>query len=587
MNSTGPCQISPAGYFSNDSSCTICLSGKYAGIASKQCKPCVEGTYSSTGSSSCQICEIGFYNDVTQASTCTACPFASTTSLQGSVDISSCSICTSGYFRVNGSCQDCPAGRFSLQNSSHCGSCPLGKFSDRNSSSCMNCSAGTYADKADSSICVPCLPGKFSPFEASTNSSFCKVCSKGSFSTTGSPNCTLCARGTWSNIAGATTCNPCPSFEGVICEPGSEIPGVGEGYYRSLSHPGLVFSCNPEEACPASGNSSTVCASAYTGIICASCNSQHYRTSGKCIKCLPAGVRWIIVAACLIAVFLVLSLFSANYKKIPESYRITIFWLQFLSLFPSLSFSWPDVLLNLFNMFDIFNFDMGYLGMSCDLSSGAQRYYTILILKIVLPCLFGLFMVLESVLQLLIRKIERINWMKIASSTLHITNFFCIQLFSSMLQVFNCKPSGNGIEVISQEPGIQCYDSSWTYFVVIDGVFMFLYLLVFPTYGIIGYKLATKRMDEDTRVSLIGPLTHTYTEGSEWFEFVKIIFRFGFILARDGIQMSFESKITFLGFLLMALQWFEAGKRPYKTTQLNDLSFMYAHQFSELSLTSQ
>jgi hypothetical protein len=80
--------------------------------------------------------------------------------------------CKSGFFAINGACQQCLAGTYCVSNcsiSSPCSVCPAGFYSIEASVACLPCPAGSFAAMTGKSVCDVCSPGSTS----STGSSSC------------------------------------------------------------------------------------------------------------------------------------------------------------------------------------------------------------------------------------------------------------------------------------------------------------------------------------------------------------------------------------------------------------------------------
>jgi hypothetical protein len=125
-----------------------------------------------------------------------------------------------------------------------------------------------------------------------------------------------------------------------------------------------------------------------------------------------------IITMTLIVFIILLSRISERQTSIPPSLRLLLFWLQFLSLLLALSDAWPPHLLPFLTITSVFNFDIGYLGLGCDLRSS---YLGILVFKA------------KHYYQFL-KKMKELRWTKILSN--FITNFFAIQIVRSLLQIF-------------------------------------------------------------------------------------------------------------------------------------------------------
>jgi hypothetical protein len=230
------------------------------------------------------------------------------------------------------------------------------------------------------------------------------------------------------------------------------------------------------------------------------------------------------------------------------------------------------VLNSVLNFAALFNLDIGYLGFNCDFSHAP--YITILVLKILMPVFFFVAVLLENLGLKLFRKLKSFEILKVFSNFIFAVNFFSIQLFGSMFQVFNCVDTGGGRYVVSQEPSISCFSQEWNQFVGFDVVFIVFYVIVVPGCVIWLFKRAQRNHDQFTLDVLINPITEPYRKGAEWFEIVRFVFRLCFVLVRDAFQMTSGGKILFLGFMLMALQWIEASYSPYTNHRNRDLSLL-------------
>eukprot|EP00475_Leptophrys_vorax_P003330 TRINITY_DN11951_c0_g1_i3.p1 TRINITY_DN11951_c0_g1~~TRINITY_DN11951_c0_g1_i3.p1 ORF type:complete len:450 (-),score=82.23 TRINITY_DN11951_c0_g1_i3:348-1697(-) len=445
--------------------------------------------------------------------------------------------------------------------------CPSGSISNMSAESCRLCPGGTYSENG--TTCVGCPQGTFS----TDGASICAVCPAGKFSSNVSASaCSDCPPGKWNNQVrqkDASSCLECSTLPGVRCPGASAVPLVGSGLFRLLDAPNDIFVCLPREACQAAEAGNTSCGASYQGTMCSTCRIGYFREGGRCVKCMARELRWTIVVMTMI-LFLVVSVkVSEDQSIVPHSLRLTLFWIQFLSLFPALVNTWPPVLLNLLNFASFFNLDLGYLGVNCDFHSS---YYSVLRFKITLPFLFLAFLVLYRVILFRMKKISRLSWIRIVSQFLFTVNFFSIQLFSSLFQVFNCTQALRGSFVLVQEPSLPCFDGQWMSFVVFDIVFIVFYMLLIPTFiGFLGWKLRTSG-EQQTWDLFMSPLVQHYRKDARWFECVRVLFRLFFVLIRDTARMENSSKITFLGFIVVANMWLECRTRPYAEQTQNDLS---------------
>jgi hypothetical protein len=384
--------------------------------------------------------------------------------------------------------------------------------------------------------------------------------------------CVLVAISKWSSSVGSTTCFACPVITGVSCESGSVVPWVSQGYYRELSQPDVVSICIPSESCEETGYSSTICSEGYSGSRCSECSNEFFRSGGKCVKCLKKELRWATIGSSALAFLLIMAKVSANQQSIPPSLKLILFWFQFLSLLPVLAVSWPASLQTFLNFTSVFNLDIGYIGLGCDLSE--DSYFRVLLAKLILPLLFSCFLLVQHFLMYLLKKTRTIHYLRILSHVLFITNFFSIQLFSSMFQIFNCVENGSGVKVISQQPSVQCFSTHWKDFAMVDVAFIVLYIGICPFVLIWMFKKYQRTQDQQIYNELLKPLLQSNWPGAEWFELVRLMFRFSFVLVRDVLPVSSMFKVSFLGILLMILIWQESKTRPYAESEQNDLSLL-------------
>eukprot|EP00475_Leptophrys_vorax_P008783 TRINITY_DN1572_c0_g1_i3.p1 TRINITY_DN1572_c0_g1~~TRINITY_DN1572_c0_g1_i3.p1 ORF type:complete len:851 (-),score=139.88 TRINITY_DN1572_c0_g1_i3:150-2702(-) len=547
-NFTGSChsQVPPGFHGSAAESCLPCQAGKFSSSPGQSsCISCTDGSWTfRMASSSCPDCLPGSARNVSSGD-CFVCP-KGTASVNQSTP-TSCYMCEPGtYAPTVGSlkCINCPSGKFSSSaGQDECENCGFGFYVTSDFTSCESCPPGRYSDTATAAYCTACPPSKWSNKE---------------------------------NASSASTCKACPTLDIVFCGEGTSIPIVdGEGYYRNLSDPGIVLPCIPANSCARTGNSSTVCDAAYTGFKCSECNSDFFRSGGRCLRCMPAGLRWLIIISSIIVFLFVLSKASSRQEVIPLSFRMALFWYQFLSLYPSLSSSWPPVLLSILNFANFFNLDIGYIGIGCDV---ILDYLSILRIKILMPLGFVLFVIVQNYIVVLMKKGRKLNLLRICSQAIFISNFFSIQLLSSMFQIFNCVDSGDvGHQyVLSQNPSIVCFSTTWIGFVVFDSFFILLYLVLVPLGLIFFYIQCKKYKDEKSFKSFFKPLTKGYRDGVEWFELVKFLFRLVFVLLRDTLRLEGNSKILFLVVLLVILVWIESHAHPYEEQAQQDLSIMWS-----------
>jgi hypothetical protein len=287
----------------------------------------------------------------------------------------------------------------------------------------------------------------------------------------------------------------------------------------------------------------TSCSVGYDGSSCSKCSTNFFRSGTRCVKCLVKGGRWTIIVLVAICLVFVISKLVQKQTLIPNSLKVMLYWVQFLSLLPVLSNSWPPALENLLKFTSILNFDIGYFGVGCDLP--ANSYFFVLIVKLMLPIIFTVVLSFSRVIGVLLKVRRTFDFKELITQSIFVANFFAVQLLNAMFQVFNCRELSPGLFVIYQEPSVKCYDQSWWSFVAVDITFMFLYAVLGPFFFWHHFKKHKFNSldDKGMHKSLVEPLVRQYRKGAAWFEFVRLLLRLGFILLRDAVQMTSSGKI--------------------------------------------
>ena len=123
------------------SACSACAAGSFAASASASaCGACAAGSFAAAGASACAACAAGSFA-AAGAAACTACPFRATSLVAGGSNISSCSVCASGFApAANGTCA-CAPGRYLAGEE------------------CLVCPADSVKPEVGDGACTPCAPG--------------------------------------------------------------------------------------------------------------------------------------------------------------------------------------------------------------------------------------------------------------------------------------------------------------------------------------------------------------------------------------------------------------------------------------------
>jgi hypothetical protein len=486
----------------------------------------------------------------------------------------SCYDCESGTFWREGICYDCPLGFYQNQTAqSTCFECPTGystAYSKSKTPDCSSCQTNyIWGVQGEATVCTQCQGMSVAKTGRQTS---CFYCESGKYTDIINGECVDCPQGSWNNNSAASYCSACPKIFAVSCPPKSSVPFVaGGGWFRSLDAPDVILPCNPAESCFKTGLNSTECSLGYGGIQCSNCALEYFRNAGRCIKCLPQVARIFIISFTLVVFIILLSRISDRQTSIPPSLRLLLFWLQFLSLLPALSDAWPPYLLSFLSITSLFNLDIGYLGVGCDVKSS---YMNILTLKVLMPIMFFVVLLLECVILQLFRRLKEIKWTKLLSSFTFITNFFAVQILSSLLQIFSCTDGGRGTMVMKQDPQALCYDTPWYQFVVFVVIFLVAYFLIFPAFLAVKFTKAKKHGDHQVLNLLFRPLFHNYREGCEWFELIRLASRVIFVLVRDVFNLTGSAKVSFLALMLMVLLYIETQSLPYTEKHYQSLSLL-------------
>ena len=191
--SCGACQ--PGSYSANPGSqaCTRCATGKRTAFAAmSECGDCPSGTASGgEQSTTCQICKHGQYAEGVGNKDCIFCP--SGWHATGNLN-TVCTMCVKGTAcnRGSGIPEICMPGYFSPRDASNdCTKCTIGTASTQPKSSiCQICQPGTFAKNMNSTKCTKCPIGEYI---GEIRSAACRSCPRGwSASTVGSPQCQKC-----------------------------------------------------------------------------------------------------------------------------------------------------------------------------------------------------------------------------------------------------------------------------------------------------------------------------------------------------------------------------------------------------------
>eukprot|EP00698_Gefionella_okellyi_P024182 TRINITY_DN845_c0_g1_i1.p1 TRINITY_DN845_c0_g1~~TRINITY_DN845_c0_g1_i1.p1 ORF type:complete len:1859 (+),score=311.04 TRINITY_DN845_c0_g1_i1:51-5627(+) len=220
----------------------------------------------------------------------------------------SSSTCPSTQCKINSVCSDCPAGSYNgspnsctpcsggtasnaigASSASTCTTCAIGTYAAPGSSQCSTCAAGGYCPSIGDWSPVLCAGGTYSAAAGATSSSVCAACNAGTYCNAGAtapstcpagsfcpPQCAdpqQCAGGSYS-AAAASGCSTCPA--GNYCPAGASTPTqCNAGWYANTTACSNCTICPAGWMCGGSGTvSPTLCpANTYAGAGTAACIS--------------------------------------------------------------------------------------------------------------------------------------------------------------------------------------------------------------------------------------------------------------------------------------------------------------------------
>jgi hypothetical protein len=542
-----------------------CPAGFASYAGSTACSVCTQGRFLNASSSFCDLCTVGKYQDSdNNESSCYNCPNNQKTTSVGAISASQCNGCSEGFgFQGSSvsSCLPCDSGYFS-NGSSICFGCSRGTFSDTSAQTvCHSCPSGKFSSSENSSSCTLCPKGKWSNSTAQSLESECNLCPVGKFGGySGLTSCVSCGQGTYNVEQGRTTCTTCPASTGILCADGTINPSIDAGFWSDGES---VFPCVPQIACPggfltsdssgAKRSSGTPCSAGYTGTFCSSCDSDYFRLSGLCRKCLAVWARIIVVLIIAVLIIFLCWKLSLIQDRIPFHVKISFYWIQFISLYSQLSESWPKSLRALFGMSNFFNFEIQYFGFSC----GTRiSFWDIWIVKMSTPVLLGSALLGISFIRNRLKH-SSISLVQILQhqgvNILYTITLLSTLIFGGVFQVFNCIEQGNGSFYLLSDPSIKCYDSEWKLYAAVDAFFILLYIAL-PSIMVL--VLAIKYANNPGKKrELITIFCSPYREGCELWEFARIFYKIIFVVIRDVSIMDRATK-TLVLLLVLSVQFY-------------------------------
>jgi len=247
--SESDCLVCEAGKFTTKTgtiTCTDCQEGKHLKDAATSsslhdeetdCTNCDLGKYIGTvGNSDCLLCTTGRYTDSVGTVNCLGCPDGKATAIAASIATAYDSVedCTS---------EGCPAGSKGVDGI--ISECPPGSFSSSGSPSCSLCVGASVTASPGQESCTYCSGDNLANAEktACLSSSTCEI---GSGLTVDAASCQICQFGTFSGVDSAARCDFCPVGKSTASESSTSISDCvfcGTGRYNENGVGGICTAC--------------------------------------------------------------------------------------------------------------------------------------------------------------------------------------------------------------------------------------------------------------------------------------------------------------------------------------------------------
>eukprot|EP00935_MAST-01C_sp_MAST-1C-sp1_P000738 g738.t1 len=487
------------------------------------CFKCPKGQYCKSQHAcdhSCTACQTGMYQDQGGETGCKECPTGHFSQVCGLCPVGNregCGGATAGF------CSECYPGRYSNLQEKVCVDCPAQYFQvDTNQPNCTECPVGKYQNEAGSVFCeetpsgttvravmresddgklevtyenVPCPAGKFS---SASSAQGCEYCPQGKVQPeSGKPGCDQCSSKQYIKTDETTgkpdnrTCLPCPTF-GADCD-GRERRYVG-GYWHdeAIVNPDAssdVYAC-VTEGCPDAGSLTMSCKNGYGGPLCAVCEEQFTRQVKKCVQC--GKPKWGLFVLCILVfgavALLVIKYFVRKYaaymNKISAFSHFKVL-VSFVTVMSTVSTQfgvvWPDSFARALNGLSVLSLDFGVLaGLMC--VANINFYQSLL-------CTTGT--LIAIVLAICTYHIICKDGKGRAQGVFEIVYvlLFAYPIVSvKVVHVFSCHDveygDGRVVPYLRADYSLECYTSEWNAMAAYAGIWIVLYVIVFPLYVI-------------------------------------------------------------------------------------------------------
>eukprot|EP00004_Rigifila_ramosa_P000590 TRINITY_DN1060_c0_g1_i6.p1 TRINITY_DN1060_c0_g1~~TRINITY_DN1060_c0_g1_i6.p1 ORF type:complete len:2311 (-),score=422.95 TRINITY_DN1060_c0_g1_i6:14-6157(-) len=518
---------------------------------------CPAGTVYDSGATKCRQCAADTFSNVTGLpSSCTPClsvgAYRSTNGAVGSNSSAAC-VCLASL-SLNPLTQQCSCepGQFYDSTSQRCRFCPVDTFLDSYSydTGCTKCSTvGPHRSTQD-------LQGR-------TSAADC-VCASGFFPSLDNSQCLSC-----SQVSGSVDCSGQPvgllsnssvspvaaagiriksgfwlTTEARFLEKSVEVKTAGAWF--------LVAKCPFSDACPG-GSEAELCATGYTGTLCADCEHGYGKLGQGCASCPASGVSGFLVF--LILIFVLIGCVFVVYFSRPEKLaadnsdslrlKIAITHLQIIGFSGNFSTQWPQALVRVFAIpTSAATVSSGTDNIALDCATN-PTVFTRAILTFVLPLILAGGVVLGFVVLAAFqrREISAENLVpKIKQGTIVLLYVAHPGIVEGVLKTLTCVDVG-GTSFVRSDISVQCSDPAY----VGLRAFSVLYLIVYGFGGLVLLLFSIRKRPEEFSF-----LTRGYRAEFAYWDVVVTIRKLVFVVISLFASASLQ---LFFGTWILLLSW--------------------------------
>jgi hypothetical protein len=492
------------------------------------CAKCPAGTASPGGTRlsvpKCAACPLGTYSGDRAMSECTACPASFTTLAVGSTSVTACT-CASGTFwnRRDDKCVSCPDGAF----------CPGG-------------------------LALPVVfEGNYGEFLGSVDGDDARVEAK--------------LAGTYESGEGVYKLNvyECTSRAQCPAEP-IAFTAMTENYGVPAPTKDLVRACEQGPA-----NAGLTCPFDREGIACGRCKDDMY---GKleCQKCDGGTTGGNVVLLLIFPVFMVLlyrGTTSHGTQRVQAAFVLVstagmgAFFMQTVAVLNSIAMTWPDELSWLFDIANVFMFDLQAFSFSCVLGQSFEVQYWC---SILVP----LYVVLSTVIGFGVTQVLPVpsSWKMRFNQTVSMIGMFMSALYVTLIKVvllyFECNENPSAPSTLAKFRDTLCDSDERTAGMPAMVIGMLLYLVGFyMAFVWAAFVAPSKWMEVNFREQWKFMLTRW--RPAVWYWGVALMSRNGLVAFGGVVSSEPRAQLIYITCVVIAYFSMTAIRQPWRETTLN------------------